>query len=163
MAPENRVSSRMKFFKEHSFGNEHVDPVEVDSILVSENVSPKHANIKDVVPRRKSSTRKRSSSYLESVEGEGTSMDMQRFNDEAIGVSQVSEDSEWSFAIDNDPIDIQLGRRISSRRNFFQNLINEKTSAVSEAFQNEGGDKLEQLDGGMNNFGRNANQSMFKT
>lgn len=46
MAPEKRLSSRMKFFAEHSFGNGHADPAEVDRTLFYENASAKNANIR---------------------------------------------------------------------------------------------------------------------
>lgn len=46
MAPGNRRSSRMRFFEEHSFRNEHADPIEDDGVLVCQNVSSKSANIR---------------------------------------------------------------------------------------------------------------------
>nr|XP_011461200.1 PREDICTED: factor of DNA methylation 2-like isoform X1 [Fragaria vesca subsp. vesca]XP_011461201.1 PREDICTED: factor of DNA methylation 2-like isoform X1 [Fragaria vesca subsp. vesca] len=53
MAPEKRLSSRMKFFAEHSFGNGHADPAEVDRTLFYENASAKNANIRDSLGRNK--------------------------------------------------------------------------------------------------------------
>lgn len=57
-----------------------------------------------MTPRKKSSTRKRRFSNLESVQGEGTSMDLQGFNNAAIGVSEVSGHSQWSFGVHDNAI-----------------------------------------------------------